>query len=56
MTDQLFSDQYAQPVDPRTLVERMPGTVDAPCLCDDEPPCRFPFCTFPVPDDEREAA
>lgn len=50
MTDQLFHPNFADPVDPSTQVARMPGTIDAPCLCREER-CRFPFC---VPTDQEE--
>ena len=42
MTDPLFAPEYAEPVDTRTCVERMPGTPDAPCHCGRDS-CRWPF-------------
>ena len=50
MSDRLFDPRYADPIDPSTQVARMPGTVDAPCLCR-EPECAWPFC---IPDDEED--
>lgn len=52
MTDRLFAPEYDQPLDVTTQVTRMPGTVDAECLCpltgneriDQE--CLFPFCDW----------
>ena len=54
MTEQhaLFAEAYAAPPDVRDQVDRMPGTVDAPCLCR-EPACAWPFC---CPDDEEDVA
>lgn len=48
----LFPPDYAEPVDPRSQVTRMPGTAAAPCLCA-KPSCSFPWCTFPRPKGER---
>jgi hypothetical protein len=50
MTDHLFHPDYDQPVDLTTCVDRMPGTIDAPCLCR-EPVCTWPFC---CPDNEED--
>jgi hypothetical protein len=50
MSDPLFAPEYAEPVDVRDQVARMPGTVDAPCLCR-EPVCMWPFC---CPTDEPD--
>jgi hypothetical protein len=49
MTDQLsaFSPDYQEPPDTTTQVDRLPGSVDAPCLCDEPPQdCMYPFCNW----------
>ena len=44
MTSQppLFQPDYPEPPNTRTLVTRMPGTIDAPCMCERET-CMWPF-------------
>ena len=57
MTDQLFSPDYATPIDTRTQVDRLPGT-DAPCHCGRDR-CRWPLDPDCWPDnhpDDKEAA
>lgn len=58
MTDRLFSPDYADPPDLTTLVDRMPGTADAPCHCERDR-CRWPFDPDCWPDNhplEEDAA
>lgn len=50
MTDRLFAADYDQPVDTRTLVDRIPGTADAPCLCGRDE-CAWPWCVPPTTED-----
>ena len=50
MSERLFSPEYDQPVDPKDQVDRMPGTIDAPCLCRMSA-CQWPFC---CPDEEED--
>lgn len=47
----LFHPQFADHIDVATQVDRMPGTADAPCLCDADE-CRYPFCKPPEKEDE----
>lgn len=53
MTDQLFHPDYAEPVDVRTQVDRLPGTVSAPCHCG-RTRCRWPFDPACWPDNHPE--
>ena len=46
-----FDPAYHQPVDVTTQVVRMPGTVNAPCLCGEDE-CDWPWCTPPEKEDE----
>jgi hypothetical protein len=54
MTDHLFSPDYQEPPDTTTQVDRLPGSVDAPCLCDGgtsakpftTTTCLFPWCNW----------
>ena len=57
MTDQLFSPDYATPIDTRTQVDRLPG-IDAPCHCGRDR-CRWPLDPDCWPDnhpDDKEDA
>lgn len=46
----LFSPAYQQPVDTSSQVDRMPGTINAPCICQ-KGRCEWPFCTPPKKDE-----
>lgn len=59
MTDRTLLD-ILEPIDPSTLVHRIPG-IDARCEAGlTETTCRWPFCTCRFPDrpppDDKEAA
>jgi hypothetical protein len=45
------------PINPRTIIDRIPG-LDAPCICnpDRKESCGFPFCNWSQHLPEREAA